>query len=1080
MMEIRKIATVCTLISTTAIVSAVTPLWLRDVKISPNGKNIAFTYAGDIWTVDSNGGKAHRLTNTDKYYEDHPIWSPDSKKIAFSSDRTGNFDIFIVDSEGGNPTRLTYNSANEIPETFTADGSAILFSAAIQDQNNSVSFPSSRMTELYQISKDGGNPIQISGIPIQMPSFSKNQPDIIYFQDCKGMEDEWRKHHVSSVTRDIWKWDRVSNSYSNITNRPGEDRNPAVSPDGTTLYFLRENPGESMNVFSLQIPTGEITKVTDFTNHPVRFLSISDEGKMAFAYDGEIYTFIPGQQPQKIDVDITADITTLPEKIDIRGIEEAVPSPDGKSVAFISRGDVFVTSTDYSTTKQITNTPQAESGLVWSPDGTYLTYTSERDGFWNLYRAKKGRKEEPNFENATIIIEESVFPTMEKSEKTFAQYSPDGKKLAYIKDRNRLVVYDIEKGTESEILDGSTYYSRNGGFDYQWSPDGQWIVAEGILHKHDPYSDIFLVNINDKNIIPLTETGYFDQSPKFAFDGNAVIFLSDRYGMRSHASWGSQKDVIIVFLNEEAYDRYTLSEEDYKLKKELEKSNKSDKKEEKEKGKTSKDIKPIVVEPQNIQKRTRRLTPFSANIADAIITNDGETLYYMPWISKGFDLWKINLREKKNEEAKKMNAHYSHFVTDKDGNNIFIVAQNAIKKLEPKGEKLTNISFNGKMKLDRAAERNYMFDYVKRQEREMFYDTAMHGVDWETLTEHYRKFLPHITTNYDFSELLSEMLGELNVSHTGGRYTPPANPNASKTASLGLLYDMTYDGEGLLVTEIIPGGAMDKSWSKIEAGDIIVAINNDKIDNTTDKALFFNDIENKKTLVTYIKPNGDKIEEVVIPDTRSKESSLLYDRWVKQRAADVDEWSNGRLGYVHIKSMGDPSYRDIYADILGKYNDKDGIVIDIRWNGGGRLHEDIEILFSGDKYFTQVVRGKEACDMPSRRWNKPSIMLQAEPCYSNAHGTPWVYKHKGIGKLVGAPVPGTMTSVNWVHMQDPTMIFGIPVTGYRLPDGSYLENTQLEPDVYVLNTPADIMNNYDRQLHTAVKELLQEIDAQKQ
>ena len=163
-------------------------------------------------------------------------------------------------------------------------------------------------------------------------------------------------------------------------------------------------------------------------------------------------------------------------------------------------------------------------------------------------------------------------------------------------------------------------------------------------------------------------------------------------------------------------------------------------------------------------------------------------------------------------------------------------------------------------------------------------------------------------------------------------------------------------------------------------------------------------------------------------------------------------------------------------DILSKYNNREGIVIDTRFNGGGRLHEDIEILFSGQKYFTQVVRGREACDMPSRRWNKPSIMVMCEANYSNAHGTPWVYSHRGIGKLVGMPVPGTMTSVSWERLQDPSLVFGIPVVGYRLPDGSYLENSQLEPDIKVANSPETIVKGEDTQLKAAVEELLKELE----
>lgn len=1059
-------------------------LWLRDVKISPDGSQIAFTYKGDIWTVPVKGGNAKRITTTEAY-EDHPVWSPDGRTLAFSSDRFGNFDVFTVNVNGGEATRLTFNSAGEIPEAFTPDGKNILFSASIQDPQSSALFPSARMTELYSIPVEGGNPIQIAGVPVQMPFFMPGNPSVVYFQDYKGMEDEWRKHHTSSVTRDIWKWNMANGKFENVTNRPGEDRNPAVSPDGTTLYYIKEEPGKTLNVYSQPVEGNGAGKyLTSFSTHPVRFLSVANNGLLCYTYDGEIYTQTPGGQPQKITVTAVTDQYTPVEKLPLRSLEEAVPSPDGKSVAFISRGDVFVTSADYSTTKQITNTPAAERQLSWSPDGDKLIYTSERDGHWNIYTAEKGRTDDSNFANATIIKETALFPVDDTVERTYASYSPDGKKIAYIEDRNRLMVKDLKSGAVKQLLDGKTHPSRGGGYGYEWSPDGNWIVADGILHKHDPYSDIFIVNTETAEMIPLTETGYFDESPSFALDGEAVVFGSDRYGMRSHASWGSQQDVMMVFLTQDAYDRFRLNEEDYKLLKEVEKANKKDdgKKDDDSKKKKGdkkdgddkdKEKKTINVDRKNIEDRIVRLTPASSNLVDMYVTPDGENLYYVTSANGETGLWKIALRDKKNELVRGLDG-YARFSATPDGENVLLVSGNSIKKMDKTG-KLTAVNFNGQHSLDAAKEREYMFDYVKRQEREMFYDKNMHGVDWENLTEHYRRFLPHITDNYEFAEMLSELLGELNVSHTGGRYSAPSNSNESRTASLGLLFDVDNSSpDGLVVMEVLEGGPFDKAWSGIEVGDIITEINGQPLSGAN-RTQPFNDIAGKKTLVKYKKKNGSSKEEVVVPVSKGAENEMLYQRWVKNRAADVDKWSNGRLGYVHIRSMGDDSFRDIYADILGKYNEKDGIVIDIRWNGGGRLHEDIEVLFSGKEYFKQVIRGEEAAAMPSRRWNKPSIMVQCEACYSNAHGTPWVYKHKGLGKLVGAPVAGTMTSVNWVRMQDPTMVFGIPVTGYRLPDGTYLENSQLEPDIYILNTPEQIVNGEDAQLKAAVEELLKEI-----
>jgi C-terminal processing protease CtpA/Prc len=233
-----------------------------------------------------------------------------------------------------------------------------------------------------------------------------------------------------------------------------------------------------------------------------------------------------------------------------------------------------------------------------------------------------------------------------------------------------------------------------------------------------------------------------------------------------------------------------------------------------------------------------------------------------------------------------------------------------------------------------------------------------------------------------------------------------------------------------------------------------------------------------RTLVSIKKNSGESVEQVVVPVSAGTMNTLLYKRWVRHNAAMVEKLSGGRLGYVHIEGMNDPSFRTVYSEILGRYNHCDGIVIDTRFNGGGRLHEDIEVLFSGKKYLTQEVRGKDACDMPSRRYNKASIMIIGEANYSNAHGTPWVYKYKNMGLLVGKPVPGTMTSVNWETLQDPTMYFGIPVVGYRTAEGTYLENDQLNPDIDVENTKELVVKGVDEQLQAAVKALLQQINAE--
>ncbi|WP_077155758.1 S41 family peptidase [Bacteroides bouchesdurhonensis] len=1093
----KKFITCLTLALTALSGYAVTPLWMRDARISPDGTEIVFCYKGDIYKVPSQGGTATQLT-TQASYEANPVWSPDGKKIAFASDRNGNFDLFIMSANGGVAQRLTSHSASEIPSAFTPDGQYVLFSASIQDPASSALFPSGAMTELYKVPVNGGQTEQVLATPAERVCFDKVGKNFLY-QDQKGFENEWRKHHTSSITRDLWLYDIQNGKHTNLTNRGGEDRDPVFAPDGNSVYFLSERNGGSFNVYSFPLNAPQQVKaITEFRTHPVRFLSVSDKGTLCYTYDGELYTQETNARPKKVKVELVRDdepqLTTLRFS---QGATSASVSPDGKQVAFIVRGDVFVTATEYGTTKQITNTPAGESAVSFAPDNRTLVYASERNGNWQLYTAKIARKEEANFPNATLIDEEVLLPS-KTVERTYPQYSPDGKELAFIEDRVRLMVYNLETKKVRQVTDGSTWFNTGGGFDYEWSPDGKWFTLEFIGNRHDPYSDIGIVSAEGGEITNLTNSGYISGSPRWVLDGNAILFQTERYGMRAHASWGSQQDVMLVFLNQDAYDRYRLSKEDFELLKDFEKEQKKAKEKEKEtdkkkdgdkvkketedkdKNKTEdkkEDKKDIVVELKGIEDRIVRLTPNSSNLGSAILSKDGENLYYFSAFEGGYDLWKMNLREKNTKRLHKLNSGWASLMLDKDG-SIFLLGSKNMQKMDAKSDALKSINYLAEMRMDLAAEREAMFDHVYKQQQKRFYNLNMHGIDWDTMTAAYRKFLPHIDNNYDFAELLSEWLGELNVSHTGGRYYPRGNGDV--TSNLGLLFDWTYQGKGMQIAEIVEKGPFDHSRTKVKTGCIIEKINGEEITSDNNITNLLNNQARKKTLVSIYDPQSkERWDEVVMPITSGQLNGLLYDRWVKQRAADVEKWSNGRLGYVHIQSMGDDSFRTVYSDILGKYNDCEGIVIDTRFNGGGRLHEDIEILFSGQKYFTQVVRGREACDMPSRRWNKPSIMLQCEANYSNAHGTPWVYSHRNIGKLVGMPVPGTMTSVSWETLQDPSLVFGIPIIGYRLPDGSYLENTQLEPDIKVANSPEKVVKGEDTQLKAAVDELLKEVDGLK-
>ncbi len=1086
------------------------PLWLRYSSISPDGGQIAFAYQGNLYLVPSAGGAA-RLLVANGAHSTQPVWSPDGQAIAYASDPHGNFDVYVVAAAGGPSRRLTTHSAAELPLGFTPDSREVLFSAQRDDARSNIAFPARNMAELYKVDIDGGRrPVQMLTTPALSGQLDQAGSRMLY-EDWKGYENDWRKHHVSPVARDVWLHDAKSGQHRQLTGFGGEDRNPVWSPDEQAVYYLSEKSG-SFNVWKMPLGTGGLAdgaavQVTRFARNPVRFLSIARNGTLSFGYDGELYTLAPGAaQPQKVAVQIAGD--TRPNRVETlkltQGLTEIAVSPDGQEIAFVARGEVFVASTEFGDTRRITDTPTQERSVSFSPDGRRLLFAGEQGGSWNLYEATLPgpKRDVPVFYAAPQV---AIRTLLQNGRENFQpRYSPDGKEVAYLENRNTVKVLNIATGQTREVLPASHNYSyADGDLWFDWSPDGQSLLVQYVDH-HRWSNEVGLVGAKadaqgKTPLLNLTQSGYEDERPVFTRGGQAMMWKSDREGLRA-TSGTAQADLFSLALTREAWERSKLEKSEYALLKKREDADKAEK-EKAEKDKAAKAdaadknakpapakaddaIKlppPVAIDRDQLEDRIQRLTPNSGDIRAAAMTPDGEATYYVLLMADSYELWVSRPRSK---EAKRLalfpasrnergQPEPADLQLDAKGETGFLLLDGAMHKFKlPKEEgevKPERLKFNADMQLDRAAERAYFFEHAWRQTRDKLYVAHMDGVDWDGYRKVYEKFLPHIADNHDFAEMLSEMLGELNVSHTGSGYRP-RNPGGDATASLGAFFDEAHTGNGLKIAEVIEGGPLGGAF---KAGQVIEQIDGVAIAAGMEFDSLLNQKAGKRVQLTVLDPaSGVRSSLGVKAIARGELGNLLYKRWVKTQRDLVDKLSAGRLGYVHVRGMNDASFRTVFGEALGRHSGKEGLIVDTRFNGGGNLHDELSTFLSGKRYLEFLPRGQSLGFEPSSRWTQPSVVLMSESNYSDAHLFPWVYRHLGIGKLIGMPVAGTGTAVWWETLQDPSLFFGIPMVGFRDAKGEFMEKALVEPDIRVANDPAQLRAGRDQQLEAAVRELL--------
>ncbi|PIB29193.1 peptidase S41 [Maribacter sp. 4U21] len=898
----------------------------------------------------------------------------------------------------------------------------------------------------------------------------------------RGYEDTFRKHHVSAITRDIWEYDVATGKHRMLTSFKGEDRNPVYSANDQVMYYLSEESG-SYNVHKMAADGSGKAQLTQLKTHPIRSLSIGN-GTMSFSYDGELYTLREGETPKKVPVFIrTQRATNALEYVSVNGgVREMDISPDGKEIAFVSRGEVFVTAVDGSLTKRLTNTPEQERFVKFMPDGKAVTYASERDGKWSIYKTSKIRKEEPYFFAATILKEDTLLTTT--TDVYLPEFSPDGNLMAYIEGRRTLKVKNLKTNTTTTLLTpNELYHFSDGDKYYQWSPDSKWLLVDwGVTLSN---SEILLISADGKSRTNLTESGYYDISPKWINDGNQIIWFANRNGLKSYATSGqSEFDVYSMFLTKDGWDKFNMTKEEHDLIKLMEEGDEKEdegaddqgdkKKKKKNDDEKNETVKPLKFDLEDVQDRKARLTIHSSKLADAVLSKDGEKLYYLTRFEKDLNLWETEVRTKNTKMLVSLGAKSGGLQWDGIQENLFLLADGKIAKVDIKAGKKENVKLKSEMVLDADAERQYMFDHIWLRTNGIFYHSNFHGIDWKAMRKEYQKYLPHIGNSYEFAEMVSELLGELNVSHAGGRFNDDIR-NGDATASLGIFMDYGHTGYGIKIAEVIKGGPLDKASFDLKPGMLIEKINGETILPSKDIASYLNRKAGEFMLLDIVGVNNTRKQITVKPISLGQESRLLYDRWVKQNEKEVLEKSKGTLGYVHIPGMSDEPYRTIYEQMMGKFIDKKAVIVDTRFNGGGDLVADLAMFFTGIPFLSYETEDRVVGGEPTSRWTKPTLAMFNESMYSDGSCFASGYVDLKIGKTVGMPVPGTCSFAGWERLPNGGVWGVVPVSA-KNKAGEWLENNETNPEILVKNQPDVIANGRDEQLEKSIEVLLKEVE----
>lgn len=1041
----------------------------RTPAISPDGKTVAFSYQGDIWSM--NIGEAPRRLTIHEAYESEPVFSPDGQSIAFTSRRFGNDDVYKIALEGGAAERLTFHSASDRPSDWTEDGD-ILFGtrrafAQIEWDD-----------EVYSIGANGGTPSRLLDALGGMATASPNGKWIAFVRGSCRIS---REQYNGPADQEIWLYNTESKEYSQLTDNENNDYLPKWGSNAD-LYYLSAASGR-YNIVKAALENGKLTSTTPVTNYTDEGLRHYDVNGGAFVFEkGSGLYHLPreGATPLQLHLNIRADYRFDPvrSKTYSDNISSYSISPNGKAQAMTIHGEVFVKELDkeISRSHNVSEHPYREGSTVWLNDSS-LVFSSDRNGQYDLFMARSG--DDSKSDLTKTLKYELVRITNTPEDEESPLISPDGKKICFYRNGSELIVADIdEKGKISG--EKTLHEGWNSPGSVSWSPCSRWLAYS--LSDLNFNRDIYIQAI-DGNSSPVNVSMHprGDYGTFWSEDGSKLGFLSNRNG--------GNTDVWFVWLKR---DDWLKTKEEWKEGNYFDDDDKEDKKGKKDKKdkdddeKEDEGVEPIQIDIENIHDRLVQVTSEPGDEGGLVISKDGEYFYYT---SQNRSLNKVKWDGSDKEQLLKPGKSARGLSLDPSGDDLYAVMSGKVTKIDHKKGSTTPMPHKATMKIDRMEEREQVFEEAWSILSENFYDPDFHGKDWSALKDQYKPLAMAASTTQDFRYIFNLMLGQLNASHLGIYGSNPEKTQSESTGRIGI--EVKPLKKGVEVTHVVPFTSADYGKSKLMKGDVIMEVNGVEVgSNVNFYSLFSNEKGNQVLL--RVKRDGDELDLAIRP--QSSISTALYEEWIRDKRALVDRYSKGRLGYIHIRGMDMGSFERFERELMASGMGKEGIVIDVRFNGGGWTTDYLMAVLNVRQHAYTIPRGaaknlekdnKKFQDyypyserLPLSSWTKPSIAMCNQSSYSNAEIFSHAYKNLGIGTLVGMPTFGAVISTGGRSLMDGSFVRMPFRAWYVRKDGMNMENGPAVPDILIENEPDSRSKGEDQQLEKAVQELLGQIDAQ--